>query len=689
MPPNPAISHLFAQATQAHQAGQLEAARQIYERVLALAPAHADAHHLLGLICSQQERPAEAVAHLRQALALAGPNPIFYNNLGEVWRRQGALDQAIESYQQALRLAPTFAEAHYNLANVLKLQQRLPEAVHHYRQAITYKPAYASAHHNLGNTYLEQGRYRSAMACYQRCIELNPTFAEAHNNLGVTLREWDRLAEAIASYRRAVQLKPDFAAAQRNLALTLEKQGKSDEAKVAYRRLLDLEPDNVALRLHLDTLAPLIPESNEQIDRYRADLLAALDRHGPTLPLDLADLNQADAEPPSIITYHGRDDLEIKRKWAALVAGNFTPREPVASGGRPHVGFVVTHGHEGVFLKCMAGLINHLSGRRFKLTILCSGQIGEQVLRPAITNPAVGYLPLRGPFPEIVERIASARFDILHYWEVGTDATNYFLPFCRLAPVQCATWGWPVTSGIPHMDYFISSELLETEESDRHYSERLVCLKRLPTYYDRPPLSEAKPARSRFGLSDTAHLYLCQQNLRKVQPDFDPLAAEILRRDPQGQLLFIEDKEPTITGLLRQRLQRTMPDVIDRVRFLPRLPEADYLGLVSLADVILDTLHYSGGANTTYDALAAGTPIVTLPGRFHRGRYTAAAYRQIGLTECIAASPGDYIDLALRLGRDPAERARVSADIRAAGLALFEDEAAVRELADFFEGVLD
>jgi predicted O-linked N-acetylglucosamine transferase (SPINDLY family) len=173
-----------------------------------------------------------------------------------------------------------------------------------------------------------------------------------------------------------------------------------------------------------------------------------------------------------------------------------------------------------------------------------------------------------------------------------------------------------------------------------------------------------------------------------MQPDFDPLAAEILRRDPQGQLLLIEDKEPTITSLLRRRLQRTMPDVIDRVRFLSRLPEADYLGLVGLAEVILDTLPYSGGANTTYDAFAAGTPIVTLPGRFHRGRYTAAAYRQIGLTECIAASPDDYIDLALRLGRDPAYRARVSADIRQACPALFEDKAAVRELANFFEEAL-
>ena len=73
--------------------------------------------------------------------------------------------------------------------------------------------------------------------------------------------------------------------------------------------------------------------------------------------------------------------------------------------------------------------------------------------------------------------------------------------------------------------------------------------------------------------------------------------------------------------VLKKRLFSSFPDIIPRVRFMPVLPKDEYLNLIALSDVILDTLYYTGGANTTYDAFAAGTPVVTLPGKFHRGRY--------------------------------------------------------------------
>ncbi len=679
---------LFHQATQAHQAGQIDIAADLYRQVIAQIPHHPDAHHLLGIIYSQQENHNAAIKHLKRAVGLNGQNPIFHNNLGEAWRRQDKPKQALKSYQKALAIHPNFPEVHYNLGIVLRTLERTPEAIEHYQRATELKPNYASAFHNLGNLYLEIGRYKSAMAAYERCLAINPNFPEAHNNLGITLREWDRNEEALASYRQAVQLKPDFKEAQRNLAGLLEKQGRLEEAKPVYRQLAALEPENQGLQLHIDTMCPVIPASNQAIETYRTETMTALEKHGPNLTLDFEEGHQADAEPPSTLTYQGRDDLKLKQKWAALVADNITPYEPKVSRGKPHIGFVVTAGHEGVFLKCMRGIINNFPTDRFKVSVVCGTPIGEQVIGPAITNSAIKLVPLRGKLSEMVRQLRQEKFDILHYWEVGTDATNYFLPFYRIAPVQCGTWGWPTTSGIPQMDYFVSCGLIEAEAADQHYSETLVRLKHLPTYYYRPPVPEIKQPRTHFGLTDDQHIYLCQQNLRKVQPDLDPLVAEILRRDPQGVAVFIEDKEPFITNLLQQRLQRAMPDIIDRVHFLPRMDEVEYLNLISLVEVILDTLHYTGGANTTYDAFAAGTPIVTLPTEFHRGRYTTAAYRQIGVMDCVADTPEQYIEKALALGTDPAYRAEISAKITKACPILFEDMTAVNELADFFEGAL-
>jgi hypothetical protein len=51
----------------------------------------------------------------------------------------------------------------------------------------------------------------------------------------------------------------------------------------------------------------------------------------------------------------------------------------------------------------------------------------------------------------------------------------------------------------------------------------------------------------------------------------------------------------------------------------------------------------------------------------------------------VAGSPKTYVDLVYRLGSDPACRAEVSAQLKAACPLLFEDRAAVTELADFFD----
>jgi protein O-GlcNAc transferase len=287
------------------------------------------------------------------------------------------------------------------------------------------------------------------------------------------------------------------------------------------------------------------------------------------------------------------------------------------------------------------------------------------------------------------EQLVGARFDLLYYWEVGTDLLNYLLPFYRAAPVQCAGWGWPVTTGIPQIDYFISCTMLEMDAGDAHYTEKLVRLAHLPTYYYRPQIPSRLRPRAQFGLNDADHLYLCAQNLRKLHPDFDRLLAAILRADPAGRVLLISDKQPEIAQLLRRRFQSAMPDIAARIQFLPHMAEADYLNVLALTDVALDTLYYGGGANTTYDAFAAGTPVVTLPTQFQRGRYAYAAYQQIGIHDAIAGSPEAYVAIALRLGTDRAARADLSARISAACPPLFEDTAAVTELADFFEQALD
>jgi CRISPR-associated protein Csy1 len=99
-------------------------------------------------------------------------------------------------------------------------------------------------------------------------------------------------------------------------------------------------------------------------------------------------------------------------------------------------------------------------------------------------------------------------------------------------------------------------------------------------------------------------------------------------------------------------------------------------------DVMLDTLHWSGG-NTSLDAIASGLPIVTQPGRFMRGRQSAAMLRMVGVGELVVEDCDAYVALAASLANDPARRADLSRRMRDGHGALFSRDEPIRALEDF------
>ena len=92
--------------------------------------------------------------------------------------------------------------------------------------------------------------------------------------------------------------------------------------------------------------------------------------------------------------------------------------------------------------------------------------------------------------------------------------------------------------------------------------------------------------------------------------------------------------------------------------------------------------------NTTYDALGLDRPVVTFPSRYNRGRYTAACYRKMGFSSCIATSAEHYAEIAVRLGTDGDYRHAVIREIRGCKSVLYEDSLAVREHERLFEELL-
>jgi predicted O-linked N-acetylglucosamine transferase (SPINDLY family) len=664
-------------------------AESLCRRVLLEHSRHADALHVLGLVLSQTDRREEAIETLRDATAVQPQNATLWMNLGKVYCDAGLFAEAAECQRTVIALKEDSPAAHFNLSLAYQGLGQFESAIAAVRRSIQLRPDSAKAHHQLGGLLHEEGRLKEAVAAYQTALLIDPDWAEAHFSIAAAWCAFDQPAKALEHLREFSRLGSPSAAAEALAGHALRALGRIGEAKAAYARAAEGESidgkshcRNQMAILARESMAEVIAPDRRSIAEHVTRVTAAIEAFARRpRQIDLSELHTQGAVP-DVVYYHG--NLRAVMEQYAQAVGPHVPREPLPPRRRrPRLGIVVTGGHEGVFSRCWGQIAQRLSRQRFDVRLVCS-RAGANFLQTVLGVPPDEYLRLPAPLDQAAQVLREHQFDWLHYWEIGTDQTNYYLPFFRPAPGQSTCWGWPVTSGNPHADSYVSCRQLEPPDAEAHYTEQLVLLENLPTYYIRPPAPSGPLTKDRFGLQENQRCYLCTQNLRKYHPDFDPLVGDLLRGDPEGLLLLMGDTQPSITELLLARFRRTIPEVVSRIRMMPRMGRDDYLALVAVADVILDTLHYGGGANTVYDAAAMGAPIVTLPGEFHRSRWAAAVNRRLGLEQLIASTREDYVAKAVEVASNPDLRQALRQQILEAGAELFEDAAVVREHEEYF-----
>lgn len=628
------------------------------------------------------------MACLQRAIALQPGLAAAHNNLGLALAESGDPSGAITSYHRALEIDPSFSEAHNNLGTSLRSQGKPYDAVRHFHIALRNKPNFAGAHTNLGHALMEQGKPAQALVSYQQAIRLKPELSEAYLGLGNALKELGKLNEAAASYVEAVRRKENYVEAYANLGNTCEKLGRLDDARACYQANLRLQPQRHWWELRMATVCPTVFHSTAQMDEYERELANVARRMADEpLQIDLAEFLPYASPPPHNLQFFAGNLRPIKEAYADIFCHRLASLPRARRTGAPRVGFVVTRKSERIFLKTMRGILEHFQSGLFESVVLCAPS-GRETVRAAIHNDQVHVAAMPDRLDLMIDFFQDYPCDVLYHWEVGTGTLNYFLPFLRPAPIQCTSWGVQVTSGIPQMDYYLSSDLLEPADAAQHYQEKLVRMRTLPTY--QYPITVPAPLKERedFGFRDHQHIYLCAQNLGKFHPDFDPYMAAILRRDEAGIVVISADRHAAHAHKLRDRFAAVMPDVAARIVFVPHLEAGDYLSLVAASDVLLDLPHFSG-ANTTYDGLALGKPVVTCPSPFQRGRYTYGCYQTMGISECVASSVENYIEIATRLAMDGDYRACVEARIRQTRDVLFNDIEAVREHERVFLELID
>ncbi|MEJ7933051.1 tetratricopeptide repeat protein [Sphingobium sp. AN558] len=633
-----AIGTLHAQGDYAKMARRAEALIARFPQVSAL-------HGLSGAAYLGLDDAILAEKAFRKALADNPRDAANQSNLGIALRRQGRLADAERCYAAAIAIQPDHAEAHYNLANLLGLQDRYDEAIASYRAALAFKPDYVDALYNLGNIHRERKAFAEAVDLYARTLAIRPDHYDALNNLGYARLELGDRDAAIAVFRQATAIESDTAKAHVNLANALTLGGALDEAHVAFDRAIQLAPDDTHLR------AQLLYLEAHLCDWSGRDSFAALPVHA---------VRGSDPIPP-FIALPFEDDPARQLARSRIVAhaaqpGRVLPLPRPEPGEKIRIGYFSADFHDHATLHLLSGLLRAHDRDRFAIHAFSLGADDGEGARDAIRPHLDAFHDIR--FLTDDQAIDLAR---RHALDIAIDLKGHTrdarpaLFAGRMAPVQIGYLGYPGSIGGDFLDYIIADPVVIPSGQEVYYSEQVI---RLPGSYqpndDRRVIGQCAEDRTSLGLPAEGFVFCSFNQNWKISPREFSIWMRLLAR-VEGSVLWLIRSNPWAETNLRREAQARGIDPA-RLVFAEKRSHADHLARHRHADLFLDS--FIVNAHTTAsDALWAGLPVLTMPGRQFAARVGASLLTAIDLPDLIAGSEADYEAKALELAQSPGKLA--------------------------------
>jgi protein O-GlcNAc transferase len=638
--------------------GLLAEAAASYRMALQIKPEYAEALNNLGNILKELGQLRDAADSYRRALELKPNSAEAHNNLGMVLQRLGQNDDAAVCYHRALAIKPDHAAAHYNLGVIQHESGKLDEAAASYRQVVQLKPDFADAFNNLGLVLTDLGQFNEAVASYFRAVEIKPDDADVYNNLGIALKSLGKFNEAITSYRRALEIEPDYAKAHNNLGIAQHDLGESDAALASYCRALEIEPDYAKAHNNLAMLLQALGQMDAALASYRGALELEPDYAEARSNLLFCLSHNEAVDAKSLFAEHCRFgeqfEAPLRRTWSKH--GNaLDPQRPL------QVGFVSGDFYNHAVASFIEPVLAHLSG----YPQLSLHGYYNYTVEDAVNQRLRGYLthwhPVAGlPDAVLAQKIREDGIDILIDLS-GHTGKNRLLTFARKpAPVQASWMGYPGTTGLSAMDYYLADPFfLPPRQYDNQFIEKLVYL---PANAPFLPSTSAPMVNALPALVNGYLTFGSFNRLSKLGRSVIALWSQLLRALPDSRMLLAglpeEGKYGTLIDWFAQEgITR------ERVDFHVRSDMQRYLSLHHQVDVCLDTYPYTGGT-TTLHALWMGVPTLTLAGHTAAGRQGAAILGHASLEEFVAHDAADFVRKGLSLAGDLAALSAIRARLR-------------------------
>lgn len=310
--------------------------------------------------------------------------------------------------------------------------------------------------------------------------------------------------------------------------------------------------------------------------------------------------------------------------------------------------------------------------------ILFTLHVSNHRLERYCVGHADTFIQLPAHLSKQIQTIREADLDILFISTNVTAVTNQItlLALHRLARIQIVDANSPVTTGMRHIDYYISSKLSEPENNpQQHYSETLVTLDSPPQCFDFATEEQIAKTitvnRESLGIDKNAIVYISGANYYKIIPELENSWAKIIASVPNAVLLLYpfnpnwSSSYPCVA--FQKRIVSTFANYglsQDRlIIFEPAPNRTDVKERLRIADVYLDSYPYSG-MTSLIDPLEVGLPTVVMEAECSRSKKGSSLLRELQMSDLIANNEDAYIQLAVTLGTNAELRWQKSNQIK-------------------------
>ena len=672
----------------------------IFEAGVKARPKDAQAWLHLAIASQMADDPKRALAAADASLAIAPADPKALGQRGQALASLGEHGAAREAFAAAVRGAPGDAATQHNFGVYLREQGELDPAIERLGAAVRLDASLIVAHEALVDALVDAGRVDDARHHAQSFATAHPDDPNAAAMLATALFAQGRIEESVELYRRAAAAPGADGATMVGYGNALFASGDAIAATKQFARAVELYPRSARARLALSMshLRPVYDDVAQMDTTRRALSKAIVELDAWCTPARaIAGAQAVGSAQPFYLAYHPVDARPLLAPYGKLAARlmaagadgpHATAPRPPLQGRRLRVGIATAQVRDhSVWNAITQGWVSNFDRERIELTVFQLDRGSDDATKRA-RAAAAHFVDAPAGLAAWATAIADARLDVLIYPEIGMHPLTTRLAAMRLAPVQAASWGHPLTTGLPTMDLYISGQGLEPPQSATHYSERLVALPHLGVCMRPLRPQVTVPDFDVLGLAATEPLLLCPGTPFKYTPQGDAALATIaagLQARGRGRLVFFRSPRPAMSAQVEKRMRGAFAkagvDYDRTVAWIPTLDRGRFFGLMQHATAMLDTIGFSG-FNTALQALECDLPVVAFEGEFMRGRLASGPLRHLGLDELVASCAGEFAAIALRLLDDAAWHARLKREIVQRRHALFDDLAPVRALED-------